>query len=73
MEGQWPCYGGGQFNGGKMVLLQRRLVQWRGNGHVTGLVSLMEGEMVMLRIMSLEWREKGHVRESEVVSLMEGE
>ena len=23
MEGQWSCYGGGQFNGGRMVMLQR--------------------------------------------------
>ena len=30
MEGEWSCYRGGQFNGGKMVMLQR----W----------SLMEGE-----------------------------
>ena len=30
MEGQWSCYRGGQFNGGRMVILQR----W----------SLMEGE-----------------------------
>ena len=22
MEGQWSCYGGGQFKGGRMVLLQ---------------------------------------------------
>ena len=30
MEGEWLCYGGGQFNGGRMVMLQK----W----------SLMEGE-----------------------------
>ena len=23
MEGEWLCYGGGQFNRGKMALLQR--------------------------------------------------
>ena len=23
MEGEWLCYGGGQFNGGRMVMLQR--------------------------------------------------
>ena len=22
-EGEWSCYGGGQFNGGRMVMLQR--------------------------------------------------
>ena len=32
MEGEWLCYGGGQFNGGRMVMLQR----W----------SLMEGELL---------------------------
>ena len=26
MEGQWSCYGGGQFKGGRMVLLQRQPV-----------------------------------------------
>ena len=30
MEGEWSCYGGGQFKGGRMVLLQRRPVSWRG-------------------------------------------
>ena len=25
-EGEWSCYGGGKFNGGRMVLLQRRPV-----------------------------------------------
>ena len=30
MEGAWSCYGGGQFNGGRMVMLE--------------VVSLMEGE-----------------------------
>ena len=29
MEGEWLCYGGGQFNGGR-------------NGHVTEVASLME-------------------------------
>ena len=26
MEGEWSCYGGGQFKGGRMVLLQRQHV-----------------------------------------------
>ena len=38
-----------KFNGGRMVLLQRRPVQWRGIGHVREVASLMEGGMVMLR------------------------
>ena len=31
MEGEWLCYGGGQFNGGSI-------------GHVTEVASLIEGE-----------------------------
>ena len=23
MEGEWSCYGGGQFNGGRIVMLQK--------------------------------------------------
>ena len=34
MEGEWSCYGGGQFNGGRMVMLRR--------------LFLMGGRMVML-------------------------
>ena len=43
-EGEWSCYRGGHFNGGRMVMLQR----W----------SLMEGEWVILPRWSLmegEW------------------
>ena len=43
MEGEWSCYRGGQFNGGRMVMLQRWSVLWRENGHVTEVVTLMEG------------------------------
>ena len=39
---KWSCYGGGQFNGGRMVL-QRWSVKSRENDHVN-LVSLMERE-----------------------------
>ena len=55
MEGEYSCYGGGQFKGGRMV--------------VTEVVSLIEGEwsyyrgchfnggrMVMLQKWSLYWR-----------------
>ena len=31
MDGEWSCYGGGQFKGGE-------------NGHVTEVVTLREGE-----------------------------
>ena len=36
--------GGGQFNVGKMVMLQKSPVQLRENGHVTQMASLIEGE-----------------------------
>ena len=36
MEGEWSCYRAGQFNGGRMVMLQR----WK---------SLMEGEWFCYR------------------------
>ena len=31
MQGQWLCYGGGHFNGGRMVMLQRWPVCYRGD------------------------------------------
>ena len=55
IEREWSCYGGGHFNGRRMVMLQRwsfnwrehgdtEVVTWRENGLVTEVVSLMEGE-----------------------------
>ena len=44
IEGEWSCYRGGHFNGGKMVTLQRWSVYWKENGHVTEVVTLMKGE-----------------------------
>ena len=44
MDGEWSCYGGGQFSGGRIVQLQRWPVQWRKNGHVKEVASLREGE-----------------------------
>ena len=35
---------GSQFNGGRMVMLQKLPVSWRENGHVTEVVTLIEGE-----------------------------
>ena len=55
MEGEWSCYGEGQFNGRSMVILRRLSIFWRENGHVTDVVSLRMGE-------------NGHVTE---VTLME--
>ena len=43
MGEEWSCYGGGQFKEGRMFMLQRWSVQWRENGHVTEVVSSMEG------------------------------
>ena len=39
MEGEWLCYRGDHFNGGKMVRLQRCSVYLKENGHVTEVVS----------------------------------
>ena len=43
-EEEWSRYRSGHFNGGKMVMLQRWSVIERENGHITKVVSLMEGE-----------------------------
>ena len=43
MEGEWSCYGGGQFNGGRMVVTEV-VSLGRENGHVTEVASLMEGQ-----------------------------
>ena len=42
MEAEWPCYGGGQFNGGRMVMLRIMSLEWRDL--MSEVVSLMEGE-----------------------------
>ena len=47
MEGEWLCYRGGHFDGGKMVTLQRWSVQCRENCHITEVVT-NGGRMVML-------------------------
>ena len=36
MQGEWSCYGGGQFNRSE-------------NGHVTEVITLMDGRMVILQ------------------------
>ena len=40
-KGEWSCYRGVQFDGERMVML-RWSVQWRENGHVTEVDSLIE-------------------------------
>ena len=55
-DGEWSCCGGGQFNGGRMVMLQSWPVEWE-NGHVTEVVT-NGGRMAMLQKWSLmegEW------------------
>ena len=57
MEGEWSYYGGGQFSGGRMIMLQRWIVYRRENGHVTEVVT-NGGRIVMLQKWSLmegEW------------------
>ena len=49
MEGEWSCYRGGHFNGGRMVMLQKWSLYWRENGHVKDVVSFMEGEWSFYR------------------------
>ena len=34
----------GHFNEGRMIMLKKSPVQWRENGHVTEVVSIMERE-----------------------------
>ena len=43
MEGEWSCYRNRQFNGGRMVMLQKWSLHWRECGHVMEVVSFMEG------------------------------
>ena len=48
MEGACSCYTGGQFNGGRTVMLQRWAVYWTENSHVTE-VGFNGGRMIMLQ------------------------
>ena len=36
MVGEWSCYRNGHFNGGRMVIIQRRSVYWRENARYGG-------------------------------------
>ena len=49
VDGEWSCYGGGHFNGGRMVMLQKWSLYWREYGHVMDEVSFMEGEWSFYR------------------------
>ena len=52
MEGDWSCYGGGQFNRGRMVMLQRwSLMEGEWSCYKGG--QFNAGRMVMLRRWSV--------------------
>ena len=52
MEAEWSCYGGGQFKRGRMVMLQRQPVYFRGNG-LYGSGQFKGGRMVKLQKWSV--------------------
>ena len=55
MEGEWSCFRGGHFNGGRMVMLQKWSLYWRENGHVTDVVSFMEGDGHFTEVLTLTY------------------
>ena len=58
VQGEWSCYRGGHFNGGRMVTLQKWSLQWTENGHVTEVVSLEieNGHITLVVILNMERR-----------------
>ena len=52
MEREWSCYGGGQFNGGIMIMLERWSVLWRERGRYRD-HQFKGRKMVMLQRLSL--------------------
>ena len=40
MEGEWSCYGGCHFDGGRKVISEGEVVSWRENSHVMEMASL---------------------------------
>ena len=78
IEGEWSYYGGGQFKGGRIVIVSEVSSLERENVHVMVVVSLMEGEwscyrgdlfnggrkvMLLERSGQFQWRQNGHVTE----------
>ena len=53
MEGEWPCYRGGQFNGGRMVMLRRWPVFKEGEWSCYGGGKINKGRMTMLETWSV--------------------
>ena len=52
MEREWSCYGGGKFNGGIMIMLERWSVLWRESGRYRD-HQFKGRRMVMLQRLSL--------------------
>ena len=52
MQGEWSCYGGSQYNGGRMVMLQRWPVMERACSCYIG-GQFNGGSMVMLQRWSV--------------------
>ena len=59
MDGEWPCYRGGQFKGERIIIMEVASLkegEWCYRGG-----QFNRGRMVMLQRWSLQWRENGHV------------
>ena len=48
MEREWSCYGGGQFNGGRMIMLER------GSVFLGRMVILQRGQFYLGRMVILQ-------------------
>ena len=53
MEEEWSCYRGGQFNGGRMVMLQKLPVSMEGEWSCYGGCHFNRGRIVMLERWSV--------------------
>ena len=49
MEREWSCYGGGQFNGGRMIMLREIVSFMEGEWSFYRGAHFNGGRMVMLR------------------------
>ena len=57
MEGEWSCYRGGHFNGGRIEGILLIFQFWRENGYATEVITLMEGKWSCYRWLVLLERE----------------
>ena len=58
MEGEWSCYGGGQFKGWRMVMLQRMVSLMEGEWSCYGCGQFNGGRIVVMEVARLkkgEW------------------